>query len=131
MSDFGAFRLKKARERCLATIVRAYGMVLPGIDLDGLGMDALPLLERVFDGLRGQARAARLYARLVDAPSIEVPEDTPGIERAIIKATGKPVPAKLKADLPNVAPTTLWALEEALNTLLTRAKEAREKGRAR
>lgn len=129
--SFEAFQLKSARKRCLTTIGRACGGAPPGINLDGLGMDALPLLAKVFDGLRGQARAARLYTRLVDAPPIRVPEDTPGIERAIILATGKPVPVKLLADLPNMEPTTLWVLEHALTTLLAQAKAAREKGRAK
>lgn len=131
MTDFAAFRLKRAQDQCLATITRACGTALEGLDISGLSLDAYPLLAKVFDGLRGQARAARLYTRLVDGPSIQVPEDAPGIEQAIIKATGKPVPARLKAALPSMNPASLWMLQHAIDDLLTRAKAAREKGRAR
>ena len=99
------------------------------VDLDGLGLDALAALEKVFDGIRGAARAARLYKRLVDAAAVELPEDIPGIERAIRQATGKTLPPALRRDLPNLNPMTCWTLEGALCSLIANALEAREAGR--
>ena len=126
-ADFDAFRVDRARMRCLAAVKRACGALPPGgVDLAGLGLDALQALERVFDAIRGATRAARLYKRLVDAKGIEIPDGTPGIEQAIILATGKPVPAKLKQDLPNLNPMTCWVVEGLLTELVAKAVEARK-----
>jgi len=134
---FGEFRLKRAVERCMAAIERACGTVPAGIDVAAIAdVDALAALERVFDAARGVARATRLYVggRQVlrgNRAATTSPQGASTLEQAIVDATGKACPRKLKGQLGRLDATAQEALAGALRALMADVDERRETHRRR
>lgn len=126
MSDFAAFRHRKAVQRCAAEIERAVGFqVPPDLNLAALDIDSLGALQQTVQAVRGAVQAAEKYLRLVDAPPPRVPGTATHAQRAIILATGRPVPRKL--DLEPLGDAGQDALATLIYGLRQRVLDAKEK----